>query len=83
MAVGCGAVTPLEKHMSLFDVQTPFFRPLWRRVAVTFVCLAWAVMEVSTGAVFWAILFGAAGLYLAWQFFVVFDPAPDGDDGRP
>ncbi|MCY4452678.1 MAG: hypothetical protein OXC01_12075 [Immundisolibacterales bacterium] len=66
--------------MSLFDVQTPFFRPLWRRVAVTVVCLAWAAMEVSTGAVFWAILFGAAGLYLAWQFFVVFDPAPDGDE---
>ena len=66
--------------MSLFDVQTSFFRPLWRRMAVTTVCLAWAVMEGATGAVFWAILFGAAGLYLAWQFFVVFDPAPDGDE---
>lgn len=69
--------------MSLFDVQTPFFRPLWRRVAVTSACLAWALMEVTTGAVFWAILFGAAGLYLAWQFFVVFTPLSDGDeDGR-
>lgn len=67
-------------RMSLFDVQTPFFRPLWRRVAVTAVCLAWAAMEVANGAVLWAVLFGAAGLYLAWQFFVVFEPPPDGDE---
>ena len=66
--------------MSLFDVQTPFFRPLWRRIAVTGVCLAWAAMEMATGAVMWASLFGAAGLYLAWQFFVVFDPGSDGDE---
>ena len=66
--------------MSLFDVQTPFFRPLWRRVAVTLACLAWALMELATGAVFWAILFGSAGLYLGWQFFVAFNPVPDGDE---
>ena len=65
--------------MGLLDVQTPFFRPLWRRVAVTAACLAWAAIEIAQGAVFWAILFGAAGLYLVWQLFVVFDPAPDGD----
>ena len=67
--------------MSLLDVQTPFFRPLWRRVVVTVVCLAWTAIEISNGAVFWAILFGAAGLYLAWQFFVVFNP-PENDEGR-
>ena len=66
--------------MNFLDVQTPFFRPLWRRVVVTVVCLAWAAMEISTGAVFWAILFGAAGLYLAWQFFVVFNPPESHDD---
>ena len=66
--------------MSLFDVQTPFFRPLWRRVAVTAVCLVWTAIEIATGAVFWAILFGAAGLYLAWQLFVVFDPPREGDE---
>lgn len=67
--------------MSLFDVQTPFFRPLWRRIAVTAVCFAWTAVEIATGAVFWAILFGAASIYLAWQFFVVFRPPPDDGEG--
>ena len=58
--------------MSYLDVRTPFFRPLWRRVVATTLCLAWAVVELVSGAVMWAIIFGAAGLYLAWQFFVVF-----------
>jgi hypothetical protein len=55
------------------DVQTPFFHPLWRRVLVTAICLGWAVIEIASGAVFWAVLFGAAGIHLAWQFFFVFE----------
>ena len=66
--------------MSFLDVRTPFFRPLWRRVIATAVCLAWAVVELVSGSVMWAIVFGASGLYLSWQFFVVFRPATDGDD---
>jgi len=60
--------------MKLFDVQHPFFRPLWRRVAVVAVCLGWTVVEILTGDPFFAVLFGAAGLYCAYQFFIVFDP---------
>lgn len=67
--------------MSFLDVRTPFFRPLWRRVVATAVCLVWAMVELATGSVTWAILFGASGLYLCWQFFLVSDPATDdGDD---
>ena len=66
--------------MSFLDVRTPFFRPLWRRVVATAVCLVWAAVELATGSVMWAILFGASGLYLFWQFFVVSDPASDVDD---
>ena len=68
--------------MSLFDVQTPFFRPLWRRLAVTAVCLAWTAVEIATGEVMWAMIFGAAGLYLAWQFFVAFRPPPGDREDR-
>ena len=68
--------------MSLLDVRTPFFRPLWRRIAVTAACIAWAAVEFATGAVFWATLFGAASIYLAWQFFVDFRPPPDNGDDR-
>ena len=66
--------------MSFLDVRTPFFRPLWRRVVATAVCLVWAVVELATGSVMWAILFGASGLYLCWQFFLVSSPSTDGDD---
>ena len=61
--------------MRFFDLRTPFFRPFWSRALVTAVCLGWALFELSTGAVFWAILFGAMGAWCAWEFFVVFDPA--------
>ena len=39
-------------------------------------------MEITSGSVMWAIIFGATSLYLAWQFFVVFSPASDGDDDK-
>lgn len=58
-----------------FEVRHPFFRPFWRRALVTGVCLGWAIIELANGAAFWAILFGACGIYLFLQFFVRFDPA--------
>lgn len=57
-----------------FDVRHPFFAPLYRRVLVVAVCLIWAGVEGWSGNTFWAALFGAAGVWLAYQFFVVFDP---------
>ena len=68
--------------MKFLDVRTPFFRPLWRRVATTALCLGWAAFELATGSVFWAMLFGAVGLHLFWQFFVIFDSVSDDDTGE-
>lgn len=62
--------------MQFFEVRTPFFRPLWRRVLVAGICLAWALFELVNGAYFWGILFGAAGGLIAWQFFVTFEDGP-------
>ncbi len=67
--------------MKFLDVQHPFFRPLWRRVAVVAVCLGWAVVEFVHDAPFWGMLFGALGLYCGWQFFVAFDPPPEDPKG--
>ena len=58
----------------MFDLQVPFFRPLWIRVVTVVVALGWAGLELLTGSLGWAILFGAAGGYAAWQFFVVWEP---------
>ena len=57
-----------------FDLQKPFYRPLWIRLTIVILCLAWAVVEFVSGTPFWGVLFGAIGLYAGYQFFVVFDP---------
>lgn len=60
-----------------FDLQKPFYRPLWIRLTIVILCLAWAVVEFVSGTPFWGVLFGAIGLYAGYQFFVVFDPKDD------
>lgn len=57
----------------MFDVQHPFFIPLWRRIFVVAACIGWALLELSWGNPGWSILFGAIGAYCAHQFFVAFD----------
>jgi len=62
----------------MFDLSGhPFFRPLWRRIVVVAVCLAWAAVEFASGAPFWGTLFAGIGLFSAWQLFIVFDPGAD------
>lgn len=61
--------------MKLFDLRHPFFRPLWRRVLVTVLCLAWAAVEFAGGAAFWGTLFAGIGALCVYEFFIVFDPA--------
>jgi len=72
---------------TFLNLRHPFFLPLWRRVAVIAVCLGWALFELISGAVFFAILFGALGVYAMREFFWSFDPAEFGasedDDRRP
>lgn len=52
----------------------PFFRPLWRRIALTAVTLGWAAFELATGNPFWAILFGALGAAALWGLLIAYDP---------
>jgi hypothetical protein len=58
----------------MFDLDHPFFKPLWIRVLIVVVTLAWTAFEFSTGSPFWGVLFGAVGLFAAYRFFVVFNP---------
>lgn len=58
----------------MLELQVPFFEPLWSRVLVTAICRGWAGFQALTGAPFWSILFGALGVYCAYQFFVVWNP---------
>ena len=69
--------------MTLKDHEHPFFRPLWRRVAVTAVCAAWAVFEFAANSPGWGMIALAFTFYAAWQFFWLYrEPAgPAGQDG--
>ena len=65
----------------MFDLQIPFYKPLWLRLLIVAVCIGWAVFELSTGSIGWAILFCAAGIWSAYQFFLVWNPKEE-DKGR-
>jgi hypothetical protein len=69
--------------MKFFDLQHPFYKPLWIRVLITAVCLGWTVVELLGGNVFWAILFGSVGVYAFYQFFIAFNPRDPEDGSKP
>lgn len=62
----------------LFDLDHPWFRPLWRRVLAVAVALGWGVFELALGSPGFALLFLALGGYAAWRLFVTFNPGEDG-----
>ncbi|WP_409455658.1 hypothetical protein [Paracoccus sp. (in: a-proteobacteria)] len=53
----------------MIDPENPFFNRLWVRLLCVVLPLIWAVVEYSNGAVGWAALFAAAGLYLLYALF--------------
>ncbi len=55
--------------MAFFDLQIPFFVPVWRRVVLVSVCLAWAAFEFYAGAALWGMLFLGMGALAVWQLF--------------
>ncbi|MEM9320484.1 MAG: DUF3329 domain-containing protein [Pseudomonadota bacterium] len=68
----------------MFNLDTPFFRPLWRRALTLIVCFGWGLWELANGAPFWAMVFGALGGAAAWQFYTIdwakYD-APESEEG--
>ncbi len=66
--------------MKFFELQTDFFLPLWRRVAVIAVCMGWSVVEFGNGAYLWSVLFVALAVYALWQWFFDGWPASDATD---
>lgn len=49
-----------------------FFRPLWRRVAVTAVCVLWALFELKGGDQMWVMITLALCAYAVWMLFIKF-----------
>lgn len=61
------------------DNEHPFFRPLWRRIAVVGVCLVWAGLEFVSNAPTWGFVALAFAAYGVWQFFINYRPPPPED----
>lgn len=55
-------------------LHNPVFRPLLRRVAICGFCFGWSLLELYWNSPFWFILIFALAVYLAYEFFVKFDP---------
>lgn len=55
----------------MFNLDTPFFRPPWRRALTLVVAFGWGLLEFAGGQVFWGILFFAMGGAASWQFSIV------------
>jgi hypothetical protein len=51
------------------DSKHPWFRPLWVRVLVTALPLAWGIFEFVGGSPSWGVIFVALAAYAAWEFF--------------
>lgn len=67
--------------MKLLDLNHPSFRPLWMRVAVVLVCFTWGLVELSTGATLWAIVFLGLGVICAYRFATIdYSMQDDGGD---
>ena len=49
-----------------------FFKPLWRRIAVTAICVGWFIWELTGGDAMWIMLTGGITAYAIWVFFISF-----------
>jgi hypothetical protein len=58
------------------DNEHPFFRPLWRRIAVMVVCAGWSALEFTTGSANWGMIALAFTAYGAWQYLYAYKAPP-------
>lgn len=65
--------------MKLFDLNDPFFKPLWIRIVIVLLAGGWAVFEFMSGAMFWGTLFAGIAALAFHGFFIAFNPRePEG-----
>jgi hypothetical protein len=51
----------------------PFYKPLWRRVAIVASLAAWTGFEIYNGSSpFWFMIFGALTIFCFWTMFVTY-----------
>ena len=68
--------------MAMNTKDADFFRPMWRRVAVTGVVAAWCAYEnFFSHDQMWIVITSVALVYCVWNFFLRFPKEPQGGSG--
>lgn len=65
------------------DRDAPFFKPLWRRLALVGFCAAWTLWELWNGETFWAVVVGGITVYAVWTFLIDYDRRSRADVAIP
>lgn len=62
----------------MINVNDPFYRPLWRRIAINVVSFGWLSFEllVSQNG-FWMVIAGAFAAASAWYFLINWKDPPE------
>ncbi|MCJ8519502.1 divalent metal cation (Fe/Co/Zn/Cd) transporter [Pseudorhizobium tarimense] len=60
----------------MIDIDHPMYKPLWARLLIVGVCVAWAGFEFYSGEPFWGMIVGAMGIYAGYKLFYEFGRKP-------
>ncbi|QKV20595.1 DUF3329 domain-containing protein [Oricola thermophila] len=66
----------------MFDFNNPFYRPLWKRVAVVALPGTWGAFEFVAGSPFWGVLFCGAAALAFHGLFIAFEPRDTDVDSK-
>jgi hypothetical protein len=63
---------------TLIEPGHPFYKPLWRRIAIVAVCALWLIFEVVISkSSLWMVIAGALLIYTGWTLLFAWkDEAP-------
>ncbi|MFN4142259.1 DUF3329 domain-containing protein [Aestuariivirga sp.] len=65
------------------EQKHPFYKPLWRRIAIVAVVAAWLALEIYRGSEsLWIMIAAGMLAYAVYTFFIAWPKdAPEGDAG--
>lgn len=61
----------------VFEQDSPFYKPLWRRIVITAIVALWVAFEIYQGSGFWLVIAVAMLCYALWIFFLSWPKTPD------
>ena len=63
----------VAKQRPKLDLRGPFFKPIWRRVLIALLFVAWTLIEYLNDNQGWALVAAAIGVYVIYAQFFDYD----------